>query len=159
MKNLTLLLILTLSTTFFACQDSSKTPNSNNTPTITTPATETSQPSKSKPTIASESQGLYIKGGGNEPGWNIKITKETDTDFSFDLIMNYGQDKHSGILTSSQNAEDETEIFKGKDETGIELTVIFKKENCRDDGDFDHNRTITLKMKNNTYTGCGDKEK
>jgi len=153
MKNLTTLLILILSVTLFSCKNSNKKVIPNNPPTINTPANETSQYSESKPPSATKEEVLYIKGGGNEPGWQIKITKET-----FDLIMNYGQDKHSGVLTSSRNAEDETETFIGDDEKGNEITVIFKKENCRDDGDFDHNRTITLKMKGNTYMGCGDKK-
>jgi len=158
MKNLTILLILIFSITLFACKNTNKKTTPNNTNTTSTPTNKTSQYSDSKPPSTSKEEVLYIKGGGNEPGWNIKITKETDTDFSFNLIMNYGQDKHSGVLTSSRNAEDETETFIGDDEKGNEITVIFKKENCQDDGDFDHNRTITLKMKGNTYMGCGDKK-
>jgi uncharacterized membrane protein len=116
------------------------------------------------------SNNVVVKGGGNEPGWNVVVRGETfnHSDFSVDLSLDYGEYNWSGILTKTWQ-EDYSNQFQFRGDVNLmnkdssineqkkNVIVFFEKKACADDADVKHDWTVELNFNSEkSYEGCAD---
>lgn len=97
-------------------------------------------------------RGADFRAIGNEPGWNLEISKG----YGIVFVTNYGSDRYAFSLpepVSDQGSR--TTVYKVK-EDGHELEIILKGKRCADTMSGEQfETTVTVKFDGTTLNGCG----
>lgn len=97
-----------------------------------------------------------IRGGGNEPGWNIEIDEHQSGDYTFDMNSNYGDSTYQGRL-HVDDQQGHHYYFVGYTQKKRDIDVRLIKQTCVDDADGRYPYTIEVQIEGlDTLTGCAN---
>ena len=98
----------------------------------------------------SKLRGNDFRATGNEPGWYLEIANGGKESL---LVLDYGQDKYKlSFLKAYISQEDRTTIYSIK---GF-VDILIEAKSCKDSmSGKPFESTVTVKINNKTYHGCG----
>lgn len=94
-------------------------------------------------------RGVEVRGLGNEPGWVLELGPAGRIAW----ITNYGELRYD-FAQSQTTASGSAQVYTAQQGTNsIKATV--NPERCVDDGEIEHDLTVTVEFEGQTYRGCG----
>ncbi len=147
-KHIKLIIFLSLITLFLTCEEAKKTSSEIN---------DNNELLNPKTTISSLNNFEYnkITGAGNEPGWNIEITKINKTEFTFKMNTLLQEKNVTGTLGNIK-IEKDNQSFKmeGKDYDNNKIKISYLEEECLDMAANKYKGTMHIVWKKNILKGC-----
>ncbi len=112
---------------------------------------------------------ILVIGGGNEPGWNVKVygVNLNQKSFNTDFILDYGDSMYSGVLGQTEGGNIDTNfqfrgdvnlIMDGKISTTTKNVILyFEKADCMDDSGATRDYKVDLNLNSEKeYKGCAN---
>ena len=91
-----------------------------------------------------------LKGGGSEPGWNIKAVSLAEGIY-YSIILDYGEISLSGYGFYAEK-DRKLKILQGK----TEIPITINQEQCVDNAGNNNELTISFSFNDKIYEGCGN---
>ncbi len=138
--------MLLFASLLFSCKENSKNnPSNSNTP---------QQKDSPNVGIEEDSEQLFFRGNGSEPGWNLTITKKSEV-LNYTLALENAEIRKEGVLQLKRLDQSNYAIFEvlGEDQ---DIEIQLKMEACNDMAGNIHESSILLSNKGKLYFGCGD---
>lgn len=95
-----------------------------------------------------------VSGGGNEPGWQVKLSQINNQTYALALNSDYGETNTTGRVQLAHKQASKQQFF-GKTDEGKTVTVVVELTACTDDADKQYPATITVEWNEQNLTGCG----